>query len=273
MSEIPQYDPHRSEGFVLPLQLAEAEATKFKIERYRQVGNSALSVVMDWDDTVAQGTWPILRQIMPAERRTLHTNLYKIYGDMLRKNTITPEESDAWQRAALGCLVGLKLSDIEAAAREHGHLRAGAKEMFDVCAEKGIGTSIRTAAIEQFVMAAADEAGIVPDEVIATRLLTDDEGYVTGWAPDTMTHSHNKGSLGQLRTEHTILLGDGMADRFMIQESQDALLIRANGGYDHNADRWLDYLGESFGAEPPYQLVTVEADLVAVSGLISYIAN
>lgn len=273
MSEIPQFDPDRCEGFALPLRTPEARGVPEKIERYRRAGNVALSVVMDWDDTVAEGTWPILRQIMPPERRELHVSLYQMYGRMLRENTITPEQSDAWQRAALGCLVGLKLSDIESAAREHGRLRPGAKELFDTCAETGVATSIRTAAIEQFVKAAADEAGIVPDEVIATRLIADEDGFVTGWMPDTMTHSHNKGLLGTLRTDHAVVLGDGMADRFMVPEGQNALLIRANGGYDHNADRWDEYLSESFDATPPYDLVTVESNLVAVSGLIHYITH
>jgi phosphoserine phosphatase len=273
MSEIPKFDPNNYAGFALPPNGETAAAVARKVERYRRVGNHTLSIVMDWDDTAAEGTWPILRNIMPAERRDLHTNLYRTYGRMLRENTITPEQSDAWQRAALGCLVGLKLSDIEEAAREHGRLRAGTKELFDTCAEAGIVTSIRTAAIEQFVKAAADEAGIVPDEVIATRLLTDDDGFITGWMPGTMTHSHNKGSLGTMHTEHAIVLGDGMADRFMVPEDQDALLIRANGGYTHNADRWLSYLGESFDADPPYELVTVESNLIAVSGLVEYIAQ
>lgn len=270
MSEI--YDP-RNQGFVLPFHRAETLAVLEQVERYRHVGNTMLSVVMDWDDTVAEGTWPILRKIMTPQRRDLHTELYRTYGKMLRENTITPEQSDAWQSAALGCLVGMRLSDIESAAREYGRLRAGAKELFDTCAETGVATSIRTAAIEQFVKAAADEAGIVPDEIIATRLLTDDEGFITGWQPDTMTHSHNKGSLGVLRTEHAIVLGDGMADRFMVPEGQDSILIRANGGYTHNADRWDDYLAESFDAEPPYDMVTVESDLVAVSGLVHYITH
>jgi phosphoserine phosphatase len=273
MAEIQQYDPRRSEGFVLPLQIEEARAVAGKIERYRRVGNSTLSVVMDWDDTAAKGTWPILRRIMPPERRDLHSTLYRTYGAMLRNNTLTPEQSDAWQRAALGCLVGLKLSDIEDAAREQGQLRPGTKDVFDICTEAGVSTSIRTAAIEQFVLAAANEAGIVPDEIIATRLLTDDDGYVNGWQHDTMTHSHNKGSLGTLRTDHAIVLGDGMADRFMVPDDQDALLIRANGGYDNNADHWTTYLHESFTAEPAYELVTLESDLVAVSGLIHYITH
>lgn len=270
MSEI--YDP-RTQGFALPFRKAESAAVLEQVERYRRVGNTTLSVVMDWDDTVAEGTWPILRKIMSPERRDLHTHLYRTYGRMLRENTITPEQSDAWQSAALGCLVGMKLSEIEDAAREHGRLRAGAKELFDTCAETGVVTSIRTAAIEQFVKAAADEAGIVPDEIIATRLTANEEGYITGWIPDTMTHSHNKGSLGLLRTEHAIVLGDGMADRYMVPNDQDSLMIRANGGYTNNADRWLSYLNESFEADPPYDMVTIEPNLIAVSGLVSYITH
>ncbi|HET8669531.1 MAG TPA: hypothetical protein VFM05_02575, partial [Candidatus Saccharimonadales bacterium] len=82
----------------------------------------------------------------------------------------------------------------------------------------------------------------------------------------------NKGTLEHpdlpgLQRELTLLIGDGLADRHMVPCEQDSLLIRANGGFEDDAEQIL----RSFEVNCPYDIVSVEPDLLATAGVVRYI--
>jgi phosphoserine phosphatase len=276
MSGITPFDPAEFEGFVYRESYPddELESVHSKLYRFREASNGLLTLVIDWDDTVADGTWPQLRKLMHPDIAAMSSAMYKLHQREQHDDTLTPGKAEAWQRAALGHLVGMNINDIIAAGSSTP-LRPGAKELFATCEEHGITPVVKSGAVKQFIQASAKANGIDPEIIIiATDLQPNRRDTVTGWDPETMTHSRNKGEL-----EHpdlpdpyqgmTILVGDGLADRRMVPFDSDALLIRANGGFRGDEKQIL----KSFEIERPYDIVAVEPDLLAVAGLVDYLVR
>ena len=288
MSGITPFDQSEFEGFVYRESFPddELEPVHSKLYRFREASNGVLTLVIDWDDTVADGTWPQLRKLMHPDIAEMSSSMYRLHQQEQHDDTLTPGKAEAWQRAALGHLVGMNINDIIDAGC-HTPLRPGAKELFTICEEKGIKTVVKSGAVKQFIEASAEANGIrqfmktaVEEDdidrgiIIATDLQFNGRGTVTGWDPETMTHSRNKGEL-----EHpdlpdpysgmTILVGDGLADRRMVPFDSDTLLIRANGGFRGDPRQ----IKKSFEVERPYDIVAVEPDLLAVAGLVDYLVR
>jgi phosphoserine phosphatase len=275
MSGITPFDPSEFEGFVYRESLPgdELESVHSKLYRFKEASNGLLTLVIDWDDTVADGTWPQLRNLMHPDIAAMSSSMYRQHQQEQHDDTLTEGKAEAWQRAALGHLVGMNINDII----EAGHntpLRPGARELFTTCEENGIATIVKSGAVKQFIKAAAQANGIKPSIIIATDLQPNSKNTVIGWDPETMTHSRNKGEL-----EHpdlpdpydgmTILVGDGLADRRMVPFDADALLVRANGGFRGDPVQ----IQRSFEVERPYDIVAVEPDLLAVAGLVDHIVR
>ena len=246
------------EGFAVTKDSEARQILDEKYARFQRAGATLVRLETDWDDTFARGTWPVVRTTLNESDASLHGKLYKMHRDPLRAGTLDSNESRAWQKSALGALVGERIEPIlEAAAADGGGVRPGGRELYEHCKERGIPFIVRTASTRQVVEAAAKAGGVKPDIIFATELTTDGEtpydGYITGWNPSSLTYSHNKGLVTsremidiQRARPHVIGLGDGPFDRMMIHPQHDTFWIRANGGYEQHSDEWADYLAESF---------------------------
>ncbi|HJP96367.1 MAG TPA: hypothetical protein VJ843_03250 [Candidatus Saccharimonadales bacterium] len=284
-------------GFAVPSD-AEAFATlESKVERFQRAGAALVRLETDWDDTIGQGTWPIVRSAISNQAASGQKELYANHRASLQKGLLTHSQSWLWQVGALGTLVGQRIEPIlEAAKADEGGVRDGARELYEHCKESGVPFIVKSASTRQVIEAASAAGGIKPDLVIATELLTDGKtpysGTIVGWNFETMTHPLNKGDVRPAKLialeqthPHVIGLGDGTLDRMMIHPRNDTLWIRANGGYQHHSEEWDSYLAESFSqlhifdeknpehytTYPPYDLVSIEPDLVATNGLIRHL--
>jgi 2-hydroxy-3-keto-5-methylthiopentenyl-1-phosphate phosphatase len=281
------------EGFAVSKDAEVRQVLDEKYERFQRAGAAMVRLETDWDDTIGQGTWPIVRTALNDSDAELQSRLYKWHRGPLSTGVLKFDESRSWQKAALGMLVGEPIEPIlEAVREEAGGLRDGSGELYEYCKEKGIPFIVKSASTRQFIEAASEAGGIQPDVIIATELITDgqtpNEGRILSWKFNTMTHSHNKGTITsdklvaiEQARPHVIGLGDGTFDRMMIHPKHQTLWVRANGGYMQHSDEWDSYLAESFShlhvfdknspevvTYPPYDFVSVEPDLVATNGLI-----
>lgn len=279
-------------GFAMSQDPEVLDALNAKLERFQRAGAALVRLETDWDDTIGRGTWPVIRSAISEPAANVQQQLYSMHRESLNKGMLNISQSLGWQLLALNTLRGQRIEPIlEAAKRDSGGLREGARDLYESCKERGIPFVVKTASIKQVVETAADAGGIHPDEIIATELITDGEtpyeGTILGWKAETMTHSHNKGFVASEKLTaieqthpHVIGIGDGPFDRMMIHPRHDTLWVRANGGYAHHSDEWDHYLSESFHqlhvfdeensvtTYPPYDLVSIEPDLVATNGLI-----
>lgn len=282
------------EGFAVTKDSEARQILDEKYARFQRAGATLVRLETDWDDTFGKGTWPVVRTAISPKAASIQQNLYSMYKAGLNNGLLKYGQSLRWQGVALDTLIGERIEPIlEAASENEGGVRNGGKELFEYTREKGIPFIVKSASTRQVVQAAASAAGIKPDVIIATRLITDGatpyEGTITGWAEDTMTHAHNKGHVtsNKLRAieqshPHVIGIGDGPFDRMMTHPRHDTLWVRANGGYVQHSEEWEGYLAESFAqlhvfdeeipehytTYPPYDLVSIEPDLVATNGLI-----
>jgi len=285
-------------GFAVPSDAEALDTLNARIERFRHAGAALVRLETDWDDTIGHGTWPVVRTVLNEADANLQGRLYKMHRDPLSSGLLEFDQSRSWQKAAIGILLGERIEPIlEAARANEGGIREGARELYDHCKEKGIPFIVKTASTRQVVEVAAKAGGIEPDMIFATELITDGEtpydGHIVGYNPATLTHSHNKGIVTSSKLvalerarPHVIGLGDGPFDRMMIHPRHDTLWIRANGGYQQHSEEWDAYLAESFSqlhvfdekdpehyctTYPPYDLVSIEPDLVATNGLIRHL--
>lgn len=282
------------QGFAVSPEAGAREALNEKYERFQRAGAALVRLETDWDDTIGHGTWPVIRTALNDSDAKLQSHLYKLHRDPLSAGVLEFNQSRAWQKAALGILLGERIEPLlEVAASNEGGVRDGARELYEHCKEKGIPFIVKTASTRQVVESAAKSGGIEPDMIFATELITDGEtpydGHIIGCLPASITHSHNKGIVTsrelvmmERARPHVIGLGDGPFDRTMIHPKHDTFWIRANGGYQEHSDEWSSYLAESFSqlhvfdannperytTYPPYDLVSIEPDLVATNGLV-----
>lgn len=285
-------------GFAVPSDAETLDALNTKIERFRHAGAALVRLETDWDDTIGHGTWPVVRSAISRQAASGQKELYVNHKSALQKGLLTRNQSWLWQVGALGTLVGQRIEPIlEAARADAGGVRDGARELYEHCKESGIPFIVKSASTRQVIEAASDAGGIKPDLIIATELFTNGKspntGTIIGWDFDTMTHSLNKGDVRppeliaiEQAHPHVIGLGDGTLDRMMIHPQNDTFWIRANGGYQQHSEEWGTYLAESFAqlhvfdekdpehyctTYPPYDLVSIEPDLVATNGLIRHL--
>lgn len=286
--------PTKYHGFAVSPEQGVREALNEKYARFQRAGAALVRLETDWDDTIGQGTWPTIRTVIRTPAATLQQGLYSMYRRPLSTGALKYSQSEGWQRVALDSLIGERIEPIlEAAAANEGGVRDGGRELYEYCKEKGIPFIVKSASTRQVIEAASKSGGIQPDVIVATELITDGKdpysGTIVDWDENTMTHSHNKGDvLSDKLTAieqthpHVIGLGDGTFDRMMTHPRHDTLWVRANGGYRQHSEEWDAYLAESFSqlhvfdekdpelytTYPPYDLVSIEPDLVATNGLI-----
>jgi len=228
--------------------VGERDGGLVKINRIKNAGKDKLHLVLDFDRTLTPGrnaqgqeftTWQMLHRHLPASLRIEATRLYEKYRPFEIAGRMTVADAVAWwtSRLDLDIQSGLKWSDLAREIKENMPARPGAKEIFDVCARKGIPTIIISAGLKDVIELWCQKFEIKPTLVLSTNLRFDVKGYVCGWDKDSLIHilnKHEKGhqELGTIRQSrpNTILVGDSFDDAAMVEGEDDVLRIFIDDG-------------------------------------------
>jgi phosphoserine phosphatase len=212
-----------------------------KLSHFRNAGKDKLHLVLDFDRTLTpsrneQGvdivTWRFLNQRLPARARLLTEKLYSKYRPLEISGKMTVAEAITWWSSVLDLYkhAGLKWPDLAFEVQEAISARLGAKELFDVCATKGIPTIIISAGIKNVIELWCQKFEIKPALVLSTSLCLDDKGCVCGWDRNSLIHIFNKHEKGHQELSairrsrpNTILVGDCLEDAAMVSGSDDVL--------------------------------------------------
>jgi HAD superfamily hydrolase (TIGR01544 family) len=221
----------------------EREGVLSKINRIKNAGKDKLHLVLDFDRTLTPGrnaqgqeftTWQMLHRHLPASLRIEATRLYEKYRPLEIAGRMTISDAIAWwtSRLDLDIRSGLKWSDLAREIEESMSARPGAKELFEICSQKGIPTIIISAGLRDVIELWCRKFEIKPTLVLSTNLRFDAKGYVCGWDKDSLIHIFNKREkghqeLGAIRQSrpNTILAGDSLDDAVMADGTDDVLRI------------------------------------------------
>jgi phosphoserine phosphatase len=258
-----------------------------KVAEFVSAGLSQMHVVFDWDRTsTANGggrditSWGVVQNLLPIDGRKIDQALYDEYHPKELTQTLTEEEARFWWRASLELHVkyGTDIRKMKRAVCDVGmRPRDGVIELFHRCEALNVPTIILSAGVRNVIEWVTENYGIRPTATLATNLLTDGSGKVTGWDESTVIHNLNKHEMGHneislIRRDrpYTILLGDSVDDARMVKGEKDVLRIRV---YDNkpalSAAQMEQYIQESLAAG--YDLI-VENTLSPVVNLLNWIA-
>ena len=214
-----------------------------KLERIKNAGKEKLHLVLDFDRTLTPGcnaagkeftTWQMMARHLPDSLKAEANRLYEKYRPLEIAGKMTTADAVAWwsSRLALDIQSGLKWSDLSREIEENMPARAGAKELFDVCAKKGIPTVIISAGLKDVIELWCQKFDIRPTLVLSTNLFFDEKGYVCGWDKDSLIHIFNKHEKGHKKLKtirqsrpNVILVGDSLNDAQMVEGTDDVLRV------------------------------------------------
>jgi len=219
----------------------DKKAAAAKLGRLAAGGCAKLHVVMDFDRTLTTRhkddnaqvtTWRLLNMSLPSPRRELAADLYKKHRPSEAWGKMDTAEAVVWWSSILDLYSGsgLNLPNLVKRAKTEIPARVGAKEIFDICAAKGIPTVIISAGIKDIIEAWCENLGVYPTQVISTRIRCDERGFICGWDRDSLVHILNKtergkDTLGAIKRSrpNIFLVGDSCDDAEMAEGEENVL--------------------------------------------------
>ena len=210
---------------------------------------TSIELWTDFDNTLSMksgGVWETLRNALPEAGRAESDAERRINLAREKAGILTPEEHMAWSRRELGRYVryGITEQDIVRAV-EAMDLRAGARELFKLCAESDIDRYIVSTSVADAIELVV---GLHSPHVQSNRLHIKD-GVVVGWDEKSLLHSGNKhihaarvlAGRPEGKSQWKIVIGDNRHDADMLP-GDNVLRIRTYSRHG-NTDA---YLKESF---------------------------
>jgi phosphoserine phosphatase len=235
-----------------------------KIEFISKLGAGKLHLVLDFDRTLTQGkdgsgrditTWHVLQRHIPEAARNKYWEFYNRYRPLEARNKMSVPEAIAWWSGVLNIYKdnNLKWGDVAKGLEIAMPARAGAKELFDVCAKKNIPTIIISAGIKDLIDLWCQKLGVSPSLVLSTELNFGPEGNVCGWDAGTLIHALNKSEMGHGKLEpirerrpNAILVSDSIHDAGMVNAGIGSLKIIIDDVRFDDSPRSDDYYRKVF---------------------------
>lgn len=256
------------------------EQTLAKIGFLAIGGVNKLALISDFDRTLTTGrekdnptTWGILQGILPDYAQVVDKSFERIYGP--RESLLTDKMALMWWHASLGLQVGheTNIQAIQDAIIASGvKPRAGAKQLFDVCNGFGIPRVIVSAGVHDVIDWFAGVHALSTTLTLATKLITDTYGTITGWDESSLIHCNNKKQqshpeIMDLRENrpNAILLGDDDKDPGIIDGDENVFRVQVL-----NSDPTKKQTNASI--EAGYDAMVV-GSLIPIYGLVRYIAG
>lgn len=213
-----------------------------KIERFSSAGSTA-HLVLDFDRTltiaknssIEATSWQIMEHQMASNGKAEYAELFKKYRQNEVDRTLTPQLAEEWWNKSLSLLpkYGVNLRKVEKTFLDTVTLRPGVKELFDIATQREMPTVILSAGVKDIIDIVLIQNGIKPPLVISTELITNTEGVIIGWIPETVVHVLNKNEvkhdeLDKIRKNRplSIIIGDSLDDANMAAGDDDVLRIR-----------------------------------------------
>jgi phosphoserine phosphatase len=229
-------------------------------------GPDCVSWIFDYDCTLTEKcpqdtnalptSWAMLHEALSDEDKQADNELAAQYAHLEElPGGLTPEMALEWWNASLNLHIGkTNITTVRSIARTRTSYRPGAIKLLGTCGRTDMSPIIVSAGIEdsiKFGLSAATNKGSedpvsiekirqelrdtegYPD-ILANKLLFDDEGVITGWGAEPITsrnkleRAHSKLSRIRLLRPHTVLVGDSREDAKVVldQPESEGLVLR-----------------------------------------------
>ncbi len=141
---------------------------------------------------------------------------------------MTDADAASWWSQILDLYVEYRLNirDVEREFLDKATIRPGAKELFDLCAQRNVPIVILSAGIKDVIEIWARTYQVQPTIIHSTSLDIGSDGLIRGWDKDSLVHVLNKKEKGgghdgiaDIRRQRpmTLLVGDSLGDAAMAE--------------------------------------------------------
>lgn len=221
----------------------DRKKTLKKLEFLLNSGKEKLHLILDFDRTLTKSqnkfgenvtTWEILRTHLPKKAQEEYQRFYNKYRPLEVNNRMKISDAIIWWERILNLYKEnkLKWSDIANDVEKRMPIRPCAKELFDICKQKGIPTIIISAGIRDVIEMWCQRFEIKPTVIMSTNLFFDSKGYIKGWDRKSLIHVLNKKEKGHQEISkmrklrpNIILIGDSVDDASMVDGTKNVLRI------------------------------------------------
>ena len=217
-----------------------------KLEKLINDGKDKLHLIVDFDRTLTIGrsdgkqditSWNIIKAHLPPAGLKMEAKYYSKYRLREIDGTITTKEQELWASKTAGLFVEHKINiiEVEKDFQQKANISPGAKTLFELCKTSGIPITIISAGIKEVIDIWTKTYQVIPDLILATRLITDSKGTITGLDKKNLIHLFNKKQKLEKRLKklvkdrsNIIVVGDALEDADMIDGDENVLRIRIN---------------------------------------------
>ena len=224
-------------------RVKDKNKTLQKLNKLVAEGRDKLHLLVDFDRTLTIGrdkngkdisSWEILASHLPPKARAKQHQLYDKYRPLELSGKMTSEESESWAHQVLKIFVEseINLLDIEKNFQQKTDIRPHARELLDFSKKLGIPTVILSAGIEEMIDLWSKTFQVSPTLVLATKLITDENGKIVDWDRNIIHHlnkkekGHKELTTIKRQRPNTILIGDAIEDADMTEGDENVLRIR-----------------------------------------------
>lgn len=184
-------------------------------------------VVCDFDGTLTpksvNSLFDVMDGMLTKEASARAVAMRDGYLPKALSGSLTPQEGRAWLRETIGLYIesGLTKSRIKDVLRKI-HLREGAAEFLKFLKIRGVPIAIISYGVVEFIRTVLVFDGVshLVDKIYATKLISDEDGLVTGYEPETYVLPDNKdeysrafADIHSVPYENILAIGDSGGDR------------------------------------------------------------
>jgi HAD superfamily phosphoserine phosphatase-like hydrolase len=242
-------------GILKYFKVKNKDKTLKKLHKIIAGGKDKLHLLIDFDRTLTIGkdkagrdntSWEILGNHLSSKAHAKQHALYEKYRPLELSEKMTHEEALSWANQVLAIFAkdNINLTEVEKDFQQKTEIRPRAKELLDVSKNLGIPTVILSAGIKQIIDLWSKIFQVSPTLVLATEVITDQNGDIVDWNRNIIHHLNKKEmaheELTRIKTQrpNTILIGDAIEDADMSDGDENVLRIRIyNPREDEGTDK------------------------------------
>ena len=244
-------------------QVKDKDKILRKLNKIIKDGKDKLVFLIDFDRTLTIGkdktgkdntSWEILGGHLSSKAHDKQHALYEKYRPLELSGEMTKEEAMSWANQVLTIFAkdNINLTEVEKDFRQKTEIRSGAKELLDVCKNLGIPTVILSAGIKQIIDLWSKIFRVSPTLVLATEVITDQNGTIVDWNRNIIHHlnkkeiAHEELTRIKIQRPNTILIGDAIEDADMNDGDENVLRIRVHNPREDEGISKTDFYKKTF---------------------------
>jgi phosphoserine phosphatase len=226
-------------------------------------GKDKLHLLIDFDRTLTIGkdktgkdntSWEILGGHLSPKAHARQHALYEKYRPLELSGEMTKEEAMSWANQVLAIFANdsINLTEVEKDFRQKTEIRSGAKELLDFSKNLRIPTAILSAGIKQIIDLWSKIFQVSPTLVLATEVITDQNGTIVDWNKNIIHHLNKKEMAREeltrikIQRPNTILIGDAIEDADMSNGDENVLRIRVYNPREDEGISKTDFYKKTF---------------------------